>query len=159
MCTRLCPSCYAARNCTLLSNGLLFTAAPEKTCDKEEWTETIGIKDGNFPSSKPELMVATQTSPPLSGLTSRKQRKDQKRVEIKQLQILKFFCFATGCHPSSMHRSASQEYSVESKGRETAPEVQKFAPPEISLACRLPTVSTPLLTIWRIILNGDYNIY
>jgi len=104
-------------------------------------------------------MVVTQTSPPLSGLTSRKWRKDQKKVEIKRINTLKFFCFATGCHPSSTHGSASQACSMESKGREIAIEAQKFSPPEISLACRLPAIPTPLLTIWRAILNSNDNKY
>lgn len=77
--------------------------------------ECRGRENGNFPFFKPEGMVATTMWPPLPGLTSRKWRKDQKQVEIKRIKLLKFFCFATGCHPSSTYHSARQEHSVQSK--------------------------------------------
>jgi len=111
---RLFPSACAARNSTLLLYGLLFNAAPENT-NEDDQGERRGRKDGNFPSFKPGVVVATTTLPPLSGLTSRKWRKDQKQVEMKRIKILKFFCFATGCHPSSTYRSARQAYSAQSK--------------------------------------------
>lgn len=72
-------------------------------------------KGWQFPSFKPGVMGAATTLPPLSGLPSREWRKDQKQVEIKRIKTLKFFCFATGCHPSSTYRSARQEYSLQSK--------------------------------------------
>lgn len=112
--TRLFPSGYTSRKSNLLSNGLLANAAPENT-DEEEQGERRGRKDDHIPSFKPGVMAATTTLPPLSGLASRKQRKDQKQVEIKRIKTLKFFCFATGCHPSSTYLSARQEYSVQSK--------------------------------------------
>lgn len=86
-----------------------------KTPTKQRSEKEEGRKDGNFPSFKLGVTVATLMLPPLSGLTNRKQRKDQKEVEIKRVKILKFFSLATGCHPSSMYRSARHEYSVQSK--------------------------------------------
>lgn len=86
-------------------------------------------KGRRFPILQSRTMAAIIMLPPLSGLTSRKGKKDQKQAEIKRIEILKFFCFATGCHPSSTYRSARQEHSA--KRREIALKVQKFAPPEI----------------------------
>lgn len=125
---RLFPSGCAARSSTILSNGFLVYAAP-KTTSNEKQGECRGRGDGNFPFFKPEVMVATTMWPPLSGLTSRKWRKDQKQVEIKRIEILKFFCFATGCHPSSTYHSARQEHCA--KQREIALEGWKLAPLEI----------------------------
>lgn len=57
--------------------------------------------------------VSPQSPVPLSCLTSRKNEEDQKQMKINRIKVLKFFCFATGCHSNSTYFAAGRDFSLE----------------------------------------------